>query len=138
MMGPGYSMMGPGSMKGMVNDGGPMPKAGSKFGPSGLAPAYASGLTTPQWGIPSVGTPIGLPGPPHIPLGHAAGLQKHVMKNRTRQRIPGPTEKLKITVRETPGYSYPKPPSRVRIREQHIHPTLPFGQPGSDRTHVVH
>lgn len=136
-----YDRAMPGSMApgGMVSGGmTPTPMGGSYLGPSGIAPGYASGLTAPQYGIPSVGTPIGLPGPPHIPLGRPAGLQKHVMKNHTRQRIPGPTEKLKIHVRETPGYSYPKPVSRVRIREQRIHPTLPYGQPSADRTHVVH
>ncbi len=128
----------PGYSGSVVTDGSPTPMAGSYLGPTGLTPAYASGLTAPQWGMPSVGTPIGLPGPPHIPLGRPAGMQKHVMKNHTRQHLPGPTERLKIHVREMPGYSYPKPPSHVRIREQHIHPTLPFAQPRADRMRVVH
>ena len=122
---------------GMVTDG-PRPMAVSPLSQAGLIPGNVAGMTAPHWGMPSSGTPIGLPGPPHIPFGAPAGLQKHVIKNNTRMRMPGPTETLKIRVRETPGYSYPKPASRVRIREQHIHPTSPVGQPRADRTHVVH
>ena len=106
--------------------------------PAGFLPGYVSGVTAPQYGMPMSGTPIGLPGPPHIPFGSPAGLQKHVMRNHTHNRLPGPTEKLKIHVRQTPGYSYPKSPSRVFIREQMIHPTLNFTQPSSDRTQAIH
>ena len=105
--------------------------------PAGYMPSYVSGVTAPQYGMPMSGTPIGLPGPPHIPFGSPAGLQKHVMRNHTHMRLPGPTEKLKIHVRQTPGFSYPKPPSRVFIREQMIHPTHNFTQPRSDRTQVI-
>jgi hypothetical protein len=104
---------------------------------AGYIPGFVSGVTAPQYGMPMSGTPIGLPGPPHIPFGAPAGLQKHVMRNHTHHHIPGPTEKLKIHVRQTPGYSYPKSPSRVFIREQMIHPTLNFAQPWSDRTEVI-
>ena len=34
------------------------------------------------------GTPIGLPGPPSVPLGVPAGLQKHVIVNHTRVHLP--------------------------------------------------
>jgi hypothetical protein len=83
----------------------------------GMPPANVSGVTTPQYGMPITGTPIGLPGPPHIPLGVPAGLQKHVIKNRTRTHIPAPVKNFKVGVRQKPGYSYPKPVSRVHIRE---------------------
>jgi hypothetical protein len=106
--------------------------------PAGFLPGYVSGVTTPMYGMPMSGTPIGLPGPPHIPFGSPAGLQKHVMRNHTHNHLPGPTERLNIHVRQTPGYSYPKPPSKVFIREQMIHPTLNFTQPWSDRTQVIH
>lgn len=33
-------------------------------------------------GMPVGGTPIGLPGPPHIPLGRPAGLRSHTIRNR--------------------------------------------------------
>jgi hypothetical protein len=86
-------------------------------------PGYVAGVTSPTWGMPMSGTPIGLPGPPHIPLGGPAGLQKHVMHNFTHNHIPEPVHKLKINVRQTPGYSYPQPPSHVHIHEQSFHPT---------------
>ncbi|MEL7337133.1 MAG: hypothetical protein AAFN70_13125, partial [Planctomycetota bacterium] len=40
-------------------------------------PGMIAGVTAPQYGMPITGTPIGLPGPPHIPLGAPAGLKKH-------------------------------------------------------------
>ena len=46
---------------------------------AGLPPGFVAGVTAPQYGMPISGTPIGLPGPPHIPLGVPAGLQKHVI-----------------------------------------------------------
>ena len=57
---------------------------------NGLVPNYVSGITAPQYGMPYVGTPIGLPGPPHIPLGVPAGLQTALMKNHTHYNIPQP------------------------------------------------
>ena len=102
------------------------------FGASGLCPNYVAGITAPTYGYPYVGTPIGLPGPPHIPFGTPAGLQRHVMHNYTHMQIPHPVEKFKINVRQQPGLSYPKPPNRVWIKEQTIHPSLPFEQPHWD------
>lgn len=98
---------------------------------------YVSGVTGPQYGMPISGTPIGLPGPPHVPLGIPAGLQKHVMKNHTRVNMPKPTDKVRIDVRQRPGFSYPKPASHARIVEQ----TLPgpglYRQPLQDRRQVI-
>lgn len=91
-------------------------------------PGMVAGVTAPQYGMPMSGTPIGLPGPPHIPLGTPAGLQKHVMRNRTPMHLPQPVEKMKMTVRQQPGFSYPNPVSRVRITEQNIHPGVPAGR----------
>ncbi|MGB0759818.1 MAG: hypothetical protein ACPGPS_09780 [Rubripirellula sp.] len=100
-------------------------------------PGMISGVTTPQYGMPMSGTPIGLPGPPHIPFGQPAGLKKHVMRNHTSINIPRPVEKVKMNVRMQPGMSYPNPVSRVRITEQNIHPGVPAGrglyQHGSQR-----
>lgn len=76
-----------------------------------------NGYPVAQYGMPITGTPIGLPGPPHIPLGHPAGLQKHVMKNHTHVHMPPPTEKVKITAKHMPGYSYPRPANKVNIWE---------------------
>ncbi|WP_147870392.1 hypothetical protein [Stieleria maiorica] len=92
-------------------------------------PGMIAGVNAPQYGMPISGTPIGLPGPPHIPLGSPAGLQKHVMKNRTPMNLPRPVETMRTTVRHQPGYSYPNPVSRVRITEQNIHPGAPAGRP---------
>ena len=98
----------------------------------GLPPNYVAGVTAAQYGMPMSGTPIGLPGPPHIPLGGPAGLQQHVMKNHTRMHIPGPTEHFKVHVMSRPGQTYPKPANRVWIKEQMMHPALPFAQPHYD------
>ena len=102
---------------------------GSPMSAYGNPPNMVAGVTAPQYGMTYTGTPIGLPGPPHIPLGHPAGLQKHVMKNRTHMNIPDPVDKMKISVRHQPGYSYPQPASRAHIREQNIHPGYPAGAP---------
>lgn len=109
--------------------------AGAVPGPSGQSgncaavptqlPGMVAGVTAPQYGMPMSGTPIGLPGPPHIPLGHPAGLKKHVIRNHTPMHIPRPVEKMKMDVRMQPGFSYPNPVSRVKITEQNIHPGVP-------------
>lgn len=127
-----------GGLGGGMIDGGycPVPFAGggglAPIVGGALPPNYVAGVTAPTYGMTYTGTPIGLPGPPHIPLGGPAGLQAHVMKNHTKYHIPGPTEKMHITVRQQPGYSYPKPVNHVRIKEQMLHPSLPFEQPHWD------
>ena len=92
-------------------------------------PGMISGVTAPQYGMPMSGTPIGLAGPPHIPLGAPAGLQKHVIKNHTPMHLPQPVDTMKINVRQRPGFSYPNPVSRININEQNIHPGVPSGRP---------
>lgn len=101
-----------------------MPTAG--FAPPAVPPNMVA--AAPQWGMPMSGTPIGLPGPPHIPLGAPAGLQKHVMKNRTRTLLPAPTAKVKVSVKQRPGIDYPRPVNRVTIDETPREPfrLLPF------------
>jgi hypothetical protein len=79
---------------------------------------YVSGVNCPQYGLPTCGTPIGLPGPPHVPLGNPAGLRKHTIRNYTHTRIPGPTKKIAIGVRQSPGLSYPKPASHAYVVEK--------------------
>lgn len=98
---------------------------------------YISGVTGPQYGMPISGTPIGLPGPPHVPLGGPAGLQKHVMKNHTTHNIPKPTDKVRIDVRQSPGFSYPKPASRARIVEQTFPGPGLYRRPLEDRRQVI-
>ncbi len=126
MHGPGYPMHGPGPL--------PMGMPGQ---PTTMPQHYISGVTGPQYGMPMSGTPIGLPGPPHVPLGGPAGLQQHTIRNRTPRHIPDPVDKVKINVRQSPGLSYPKPASRARIVEQ----TLPgpglYRQPAADRRQII-
>jgi hypothetical protein len=105
-------------------DGCPMPGGV----PTSL-PGYVAGVTAPEYGMTYSGTPIGLPGPPHIPLGSPAGLQSHVMRNRTHMNIPDPVRHMKINVKQTPGQSYPHPVSRVGIHERNIHPGSSTGMP---------
>ena len=101
----------------------------SPIGPSGLIPPYVSGITAPQHGMPSCGTPFGIPGPPHVPFGGPAGVVKHSMKRHTRMHIPESPRNIGIHLRERPGYSVPHMPNRARITEQMIQPSLPFNQP---------
>jgi hypothetical protein len=103
--------------------------AGQVGQPTMPPPQFIAGVTGPEYGMPYTGTPIGLPGPPHIPLGVPAGLQRHVMKNHTHMHIPGPTSQVKIDVRQVPGLSYPKPPSHVHIVERSTVPPVEFRQP---------
>jgi hypothetical protein len=105
--------------------------------PIGLPPGHVAGVTTSPWGLPMSGTPIGLPGPPHIPLGGPAGLQKHVMYNHTQFNIPGPTEKLKLHVKQQPGFSYPRPASHAYIKEQTIHPAPNYHQPHGNKREYI-
>ncbi|MEZ6089000.1 MAG: hypothetical protein R3C05_13435 [Pirellulaceae bacterium] len=93
-------------------------------------PGMIAGITAPQYGMPITGTPIGLPGPPHIPLGGPASLKSHSMHNRTHAVMPQPVQDIKIGVKLQPGYSYPHPVSRINIVEQNIHPGTPYGRPG--------
>lgn len=106
---------------GVIGPGGAYCPPGMGAGPIGLPPPYVAGVTAPQYGMTMSGTPIGLPGPPHIPLGGPAGLQKHTIKNHTHMHIPQPTEHLRMHVKQEPGFSYPRPPSRVFVKEQSIH-----------------
>jgi hypothetical protein len=91
--------------------------------------------------MPFTGTPIGLPGPPHIPLGVPAGLQTHTMKNRTRVVLPPPTSKVALSVKQRPGLNYPRPVHHVHVDETNrapfklFHGTVPF--PGTGALHGV-
>jgi hypothetical protein len=109
------------------------------YEPHGAAlPEHVAGMTSPQYGMPISGTPIGLPGPPHVPLGIPAGLQKHTIKNHTKYHLPGPTENVKIHVKQRPGFSYPKPASRASITESNWVPPVLFRQPLFNKVQKVH
>ena len=113
-------------------------------GPMGMQgpcppPGYVAGMTAPQYGMPISGTPIGLAGPPSVPLGVPAGLQKHTIVNHTIVSLPQPVTRERIDVRQSPGISYPEPVSHVRIVERTtagIGNQTSFG-PVPDRRHSV-
>ncbi|MBW3596828.1 MAG: hypothetical protein KY475_06075 [Planctomycetes bacterium] len=111
---------------------GPVP-----YGAAGMPPPYVVGVTAPTYGYPITGTPIGLPGPPHIPLGVPAGLQSHKMRNWTRTRLPQPTEHQRVHVQHRPGFSYPRPASRAFIQTQMIHPAPSYRQPPGNKFKVI-
>jgi hypothetical protein len=87
------------------------PGRGSPMGP-------VSGVTTPQYGMAMCGTPIGLPGPPSVPLGVPAGLYHHEITNHTHVCLPAPTQRVCIDVKQEPGITYPKPVDHVSIIER--------------------
>lgn len=113
--------------------GGYCPPAGPGMGYMAGHPGFGAG---PQYGMPYTGTPIGLPGPPHIPLGVPAGLQKHSIHNHTRHHIPGPSPAIKMHVKQSPGLSYPNPADHVFVHEKTHRPDLKFNQPLTDTVHV--
>ncbi|TWT99662.1 hypothetical protein Pla108_06050 [Botrimarina colliarenosi] len=90
-----------------------MPAAG--FAPQPMPPHMLAGA--PQWGMPHTGTPIGIPGPPHLPMGSPAGLQKHTIKNRTRVHLPPPTNAVHVSVKQRPGLNYPRPVNKIHVDE---------------------
>ena len=102
--------------------------------PSQLPPAFLSGMTAPEYGMPITGTPIGLPGPAHIPLGVPAGLRRHTITNHTKMHIPPPTRDLKLHVQQSPGLSYPKPAHRAYVSERSDVPHIRLRQPHEDKT----
>jgi hypothetical protein len=110
--------------------GGAVPMGPSYVGgPAPMAMGPVSGVSVAEWGHPYVGTPIGLPGPPHVPLGVQAGLRTHQMVNNTKVKLPNPVEKVKMTVKHSPGFSYPKPPHHVSIHEHSYAPGMKFPNP---------
>jgi hypothetical protein len=96
-----------------------------------------SGVTSPQYGMPMCATPIGLPGPPSIPLGVPAGLQKNTIVNHTRVHLPKPTEHVRADVKQVPGICYPRPDNHVRIVERTGTPLGKYRQPLGDRRECV-
>jgi hypothetical protein len=112
---------------------GPAMCAGGQALPAGIPPQFVAGLTAPQYGMPITGTPIGLPGPPHIPMGIPAGLQRHTIANHTKSHIPGPVKHFKMDVKQEPGFSYPQPVSHMSVTERSYAPPVLFHQPKRDK-----
>lgn len=119
-----------------ASQGGPQLTPPMPYINGGSASNYISGVNGPAYGMPHVGTPIGLPGPPHVPLGVPAGLQRHTMRNHTSMHIPGPTPNINVHVRQDPGLSYPRPADTVHIREQTLRPGHRNQQPPHDQLHI--
>ncbi len=59
------------------------------------------------------------------------------MKNHTKVCLPEPTEKVRIDVKEVPGYSYPKPADHATIVERTSPGVGWFKQPIGDRHEQV-
>jgi hypothetical protein len=98
---------------------------------------YISGVNGPNYGMPYTGTNIGLPGPPHVPLGGPAGLQRYDMHNHTAMQLPRPTPEVNVHVRQNPGLSYPRPVDKVLINERTIVPPHYNAQPPADMVRGV-
>jgi hypothetical protein len=122
-----------------MGPGGPYPMPMGMGGcPQGAIPnGFIAGMTAPQYGMPMCGTPIGLPGPPHVPLGIPAGLQRHTMVNHTPIKMPGPTDHIRIDVKQEPGFSYPEPANHARIVEKTCKGPGKFTQPWLDKHEVI-
>lgn len=78
-----------------------------------------AGMNAPVWGMPITSTPIGLPGPPHLPFGAPAGLKSHTVRNLTKQEIPKPVDHMLMDVKHEPGIRLPKPVKHVEYSEKH-------------------
>jgi len=117
--------------------GAPMPMGMPVGAPTTMPVGNIAGVTAPQYGMPMCGTPIGLPGPPSVPLGVPAGLQKYTVKNHTHVHLPKPTESVKVDVKQKPGMSYPKPADHVRIVERTSPGIGTYRQPLGDRRECV-
>jgi hypothetical protein len=87
-------------------------------GPGMNVPVSGMG-PTPVWGMPMTATPIGLPGPPHLPLGGPAGLKSHTVRNLSDNHVPPPVDHMLIDVQHDPGYSVPDPVKHIQYREKH-------------------
>lgn len=72
-----------------------------------------------MWGQPVTGTPIGLPGPTHLPLGGPAGLQSHTVRNLTDVDVGEPVDHMLIDVKHEPGIRMPHPVKHVQYTETH-------------------
>jgi len=73
----------------------------------------------PPWGSPITGTPIGLPGPPHIPLGGPAGLRSYTVQNNTDYDVGKPVKDFRLQVKHEPGIKLPHPVTDVEYTESH-------------------
>lgn len=90
----------------------------SRPGAPGMHPVAGMG-PIPNWGMPITGTPIGLPGPPHLPYGGPAGLKSHTVRNNTEMDLPKEVDHMLVDVKHEPGYRLPKPVRHIQYSEKH-------------------
>lgn len=88
-------------------------------GPGGPNGPVAGMNGTPMWGMPTTSTPIGLPGPAHLPYGAPAGLKSHTVRNLTKTELPDPVDHMLIDVKHEPGIRLPKPVRHIEYSENH-------------------
>ncbi|MBS0261925.1 MAG: hypothetical protein JSS02_08205 [Planctomycetes bacterium] len=105
---------------GMGGYGNNIPPAMMMGGPGGFGQPPVNpimGGTAQGWGMPITGTPIGLAGPAHLPLGTPAGLKSHTVRNKTKTRIPDPVDHMVIDVKQKPGINVPAPVKHIEYEE---------------------
>ncbi len=108
------------SQRGAMMVPGPMIMGSAPPGPGLPAVNPISGVGgTPQWGMPITATPIGLPGPPHLPYGGPAGLRSHTVINRTKMDLGEPVDHLVLDVEHKPGIKLPHPTKYIKYTETH-------------------
>ncbi|QDU81324.1 hypothetical protein Pla110_30650 [Polystyrenella longa] len=105
---------------GMHGVPGPQIMGGGAMGAGVPAQSMIAGMgSIPSYGMPITGTPIGLPGPNHIPLGGPASLKSHTMRNFTHVDIGKPVDHMLMDVQNKPGYRLPHPVSHIEYSETH-------------------
>ena len=104
---------------GSLNVPGPLMMAGSGRPGMPTASPVAGMGSIPAWGQPMTSTPIGLPGPPHIPFGRPVSLKSHTIRNRTQVDIGKPVEHMLIDVEHEPGIRLPHPVNYIQYKEKH-------------------
>jgi len=115
-------LVAPMPISGIGARGNSIPPAMMMGAPGGFGqPPYnpiAGGGPAQAWGMPITGTPIGLPGPTHLPFGGPAGLKSHTVRNRSKQHIPDPVDHFVLDVKQRPGINIPDPVKHVEYEER--------------------
>ena len=85
---------------------------------SGMPGVPISGVNMQAWGMPITGTPIGLPGPTHLPYGGKAMIKSHTVINDTKHNVPQGGNDMVIRVKHDPGISLPPPSNYIEYTEK--------------------
>jgi hypothetical protein len=113
-------LVAPMPISGIGTNGNSIPPAMMMGAPNGFGtPAYnpVTGAVAASWGMPITGTPVGLPGPSHLPFGGQAGLRSHTVRNKTKTHIPPPVDHVLVDVKQRPGIRVPDPVKYVQYEE---------------------